>query len=748
MFSRFILLLFSSAALFAADILPDHYIVELTSRDHTAARNHLLRHNAEILDSFHRVSNSMVVRMPAARAAALGATPGVRRVTPVRLYEKLLDHSLPLQKVPQAWDKIGGLDRAGLGVRIGIIDTGIDSTHPAFQDDSLPFPDGFPKASVDSDLAFTNHKIIVARSYRYQGRASPAKDIDGHGTGVAMAAAGYTNNGSFGPITGIAAKAYLGSYKVFPDNSSGAPTSLIMRALEDAVSDGMNVVNLSLGSFPAVNPADDPLVTAVEAAAAAGVVVVIAAGNSGPDLNTIGSPATAPSALAVGSTRNDRYFASTLVGPDGSPRPAVVSDSVSSQQAPIAAPMRDITALDPTGLGCGDLPAGSLAGAVVLILRGTCTFEVKINTASGAGAVAVVVYTDAARPDPITMSTGTATLPAMMVGYSDGLALRDAIAQNATQAASLDFSQRSYAVDAGVISDFSSRGPSADLALKPELVGVGTNVYTAKPGGWVVESGTSFSSPQISGAAAVLMGARPGLTAAQYKSLLVSSASSFAGDTFNQSGGGLLNLAAALDAPLAASTPTLSFGGATGDFSLSRTITFTNAGAAADAFTLSVTPSTGSLAPLISTSTLNLNPGQSQDVVISFSGTAPDPGAYQGLLQVQGSRGATTRIPYWYGVPSPQPAFVQILNSPRPVVAGGQITIYFRFLDASGIPVPADATQISTDSGAQVVSIVPAESYGAGAYRAVITAGTQPGSSLFHVQLGSVSKDVTVTIRP
>src|SRR5205085_5416193 len=130
------------------------------------------------------------------KASQLASIPGVVRMHAVRMYQRSLDHALPLHKVPDAWTFIGGAGNAGLGSKVAIIDTGIDSSHPAFQDSSLVTPAGFPIVNSNSDLAYTNNKIIVARSYHESGsRAVTALDLEGHGTGVAMVAAGGANTG-------------------------------------------------------------------------------------------------------------------------------------------------------------------------------------------------------------------------------------------------------------------------------------------------------------------------------------------------------------------------------------------------------------------------------------------------------------------------------------------------------------------------------------------------------------------------
>ena len=178
---------------------------------------------------------------------------------------------------PAAWTALGGQGSAGLGMKIGIIDSGIDQTHPAFQDSSLKAPSGFPICTDGrpEDCSYTNGKVIVARSYVRQiapgsDPNNPAadsrpddfspRDRDGHGTAVASAAAanittapGAASGGGPIVITGIAPKAFLGSYKVSgsPNVNDNPPESVLIQAINDAVRDGMDVVNISLG-FPAL----------------------------------------------------------------------------------------------------------------------------------------------------------------------------------------------------------------------------------------------------------------------------------------------------------------------------------------------------------------------------------------------------------------------------------------------------------------------------------------------------------------
>src|SRR5579864_2465063 len=298
--------------------------VSALKQQHLQMRSALESNGAQVIGETTAVTNLMIVRIAPERVAAIASLPGVVRVHAVRIFYRTLDHALPLEKVPDAWNQIGGQANAGLGIKIGLIDTGMDSRHPALNDASLTPPSGFPIAGRASDGAYTNNKIIVARSYAINsdGTNAPALDTDGHGTGTSTIVAGASVAGPYGQISGVAPKAFLGNYKVFPDDATaGAQEDWIISAIDDAVADGMDIINLSLGSLLASRPADDLMAQAVENATAAGEIVTISAGNGGSDPNTIGSPATAPDAISVGSSLNDRQFAATLQPATG---PAVI----------------------------------------------------------------------------------------------------------------------------------------------------------------------------------------------------------------------------------------------------------------------------------------------------------------------------------------------------------------------------------------------------------------------------------------
>jgi subtilisin family serine protease len=154
-------------------------------------------------------------------------------------------------------------------------------------------------------------------------------------------------------ISGVAPKAWLGSYKVFgtPGVNDSTTEDALLAAIDDAVNDGMDVINLSLGTDLVTRLSDDPEVQMLEAAALLGVVVVAAAGNNGSDPGTISSPAVGPSVIAVGATNHDRFFSGSVLV-RGSPTLVAIPGNGANSPSPISAPLVDVSTLDPAGLGC------------------------------------------------------------------------------------------------------------------------------------------------------------------------------------------------------------------------------------------------------------------------------------------------------------------------------------------------------------------------------------------------------------
>ena len=730
---------------------------------------------ARVLDSVQIVANALLVRASEEIARELATMPGVKRVIPSQSHPLHMDRALVRHAVPAAWTRIGGMDRAGFGIRIGIIDTGVDASHPAFHDPGLAVPEGFPRANAARELGWTNNKVIVARSYDtlYGAPAPTESDVRGHGTAVAACAAAASTQGAYGEFAGLAPKAHVGSYRVFPGAGTQSEDDVILKALDDAVADGMNVINMSLGSPLALRAGDSVFGEVFRRLAALGVLVVVSAGNDGPGAHTVGDNASQSDALAVGAVHNDRAFAGSVTIEGLSPVLAVPSGK--HQQAPdVSGAVFDIEGLDPTGLGCSAYPADALKGFIALIRRGTCTFEVKVNHAAQAGAVAVLVYSQEASPEPVAMSLGTATLPSAMVSYSDGLRIKEKLRAAPGATATIRFRATPWPSEARRITDFSSRGPNVDYGIKPDLVAVGQSVYTAEPrGGYTIIQGTSFSAPIVTGAAAVLMARRPGLAVWQYRSLLINSADTLLGPDgapapVQHQGAGVLNLDRALQNTLTAYPTAVSFGVGPGSFSAARTIWLATIGDAPEDITAAVEPFTpestvtvGSVLPrpaplalllpryaTLPPGEVRVNPGALQPLQIRFSGSGLRPGHYQGFIKLRSASGQTIQLPYWYGVASNSPHELTLLRQTSSSRAGSTLTlaIQFRITDAAGARLTGTTPTVSVVSGGgSVLRVYSRDAVFPGVFAADVRLGPAAGTNVFRVQVGDLTRDVTIT---
>ena len=265
--------------------------------------------DAKVHWRYRLVANGMSVVLPRGEVGLLSSLPGVRRVYGSTTYLALAGPDAPTIR---ARDLAGStLASAGEGIKIGIVDDGVDQTHPFFDPSGFTMPAGFPKGQV----AYTTAKVIVARAFPPPNATSSnaAKPFDpddsSHATHVAGIAAGDANTLADGArISGIAPRAYIGNYKALTEpTDSGlglngnAPE--IVAAIEAAVADGMDVINLSIGE-PEIEPSRDIVALALDAAAAAGVVPVVAAGNDydGFGEGSVTSPGSSAGAITVGAS--------------------------------------------------------------------------------------------------------------------------------------------------------------------------------------------------------------------------------------------------------------------------------------------------------------------------------------------------------------------------------------------------------------------------------------------------------------
>src|SRR5436305_1196001 len=500
---------------------------------------------ARVTSEYDISLNAVAVELNGTPLQTIAAAPMVERAEYNALYHPTLSESYKIINAMDAWNAAGGRSVAGAGIKIGDIDSGIDETHPFFDPTGFSYPAGFPKCDAadsnshhqDQDCNYVSPKIIVAKVFynKAHQQGLDAQGIQDHGTHTAGIAAGVTgqtavvNGVSIDDMSGIAPGAWLGNYNVFPGDVANARSEDILNAVDAAIADGMDVLNLSLGgSFHGNN---DLLAIGLDNAVDAGVVVAVAAGNSGPGPNTVESPGRARKVITVAASTNQHFVGEPFTYPasGGTTIGAAVGDfpplSAGSFGLYFNSELTACTSVDP-----------GASGNVVVVNRGGCTFSTKVRNAIAAGAIGVVVINNVAG-DPTAMAKdggGGDNLPAVMIGKNEGAALRTA---NPADASAVATFQEFVTPNQDILAGFSSQGPTAvDFAVKPDVTSVGVNVLSSItcvnkpetcPGdgtGWAFFSGTSMSTPHIAGSAAVLLNLNPSWSPAQIKSALVNHA--------------------------------------------------------------------------------------------------------------------------------------------------------------------------------------------------------------------------------
>lgn len=751
-------------ALLCAQIVPNLYIVELAEERRASAvarrvvQDNLVRAMGarhQVRGRVQTVANALVVESP--WVDELRGMAGVRRVTPVVSLRTSLDRALTLHQIKAAWARLPGAGRAGEGIKIGIIDTGIDAKHPAFSSEGMTAPEGFPKVSSEAFLEATNGKVIVQRSYdSLNGTDASIVDGAGHGTAVAMVAGGGRVQSQFGEMSGAAPGAWLGAYRVFGGVTGEKGTSAaLLQALDDAVSDGMDVVNMSLGFYPPFREDLDPLADAVKRALDMGVMVIKAGGNEGPDVASVDSPTVAGVGITVGAIQNDRAFAEAVSVEGLGNLPAVASTGPRPAE-PIRGRLVDIAGADPSGLACNPIPGDSLRGAVALILRGTCFFSEKLKNAEQAGAIAAVVYTHAADPLPFTMDVGDARLPALMVSFEAGRFLKGRLEEMPETDAALTFSPTvAFALRSTPLSVFSSRGPTLEGRISPDLVAVGQFLSTAAgtaersgsmyhPSGFLVAQGTSFSAPLVAGAFAVLKQARPALKPQQYRSLLINSATAATtADSMEggpqQVGAGRLALLRAIDSVLIATPAVLNLGTGGSMGPVAQEITINHIGAEGGRYTV-VVQKGGGAEPSVEPAEFDLAAGGATRLKIMWPGDLAT-GAHYGRVLVRNAEGAgeVLRIPYWYGIASPEAQNITFLPyPPSEAKADSTVDLWFRTTDAIGLAASTQNPEVTVEEGGgSVVEVRRRESLAPGLVKVTVRLGAEPDvENVFLIRCG------------
>lgn len=523
-----------------------------------------------VTDRFDTLLNALLVRLPAAQLPAVRKLPGVRAVRAENHFTPLVSTSVPWVRAPEGWSLSTG-PWTGSGIRIAIIDSGIDYNHASLGGSGDPEDFANNNPAVLEAGTFPTARVIggtdfVGDNYDSRGvSGSPTArpDLDPldtfantHGTHVAAIAAGngvrldgtpytgpYNDSLDFSQLSlgpGVAPEAKLYAYKVF-GSAGSTSAAIIVRALERSLdpnqdgnfSDRVDVVNLSLGSPFGVMDGTDPEAEAINRLVNQGVIVVVAAGNNGNTYYTMSSPGIANRGITVANSLDDGATFSTIKVL----APAAVAGDYASAEGVFTPPLKthgpvsaQVVQTDPP-LACETLKnTAALQGKIALIDRGTCFFVDKIRRAQAAGAIGVIVVNNVDGP-PIEMGgqgdTSDIDIPGVMISQLDGSILKGQLANGLT--ATLDaFAAVGRPELADQISDSSSRGPSiGDNRLKPDLAAPGTGIVSAKAGtgfDTTSQTGTSMSAPHVAGAAALLRQAHPTWTVEDIKTALMNTA--------------------------------------------------------------------------------------------------------------------------------------------------------------------------------------------------------------------------------
>ena len=395
-----------------------------------------------------RITSEMDIAVHAVGVELNGTTLATLRTAPMVRYAELQgifrsvahdDPDLSLIHANEAWAAVGGAANAGAGVKVAVIDSGIDATHPCFDDA------GYAAQTQLGDTSLTNNKVIVAKVFNNNAKkfGFDASAVDSHGTHVAgtIACNAHTPaviNGVDIPYdpSGVAPRALLGNYNVFPGDTGSARSEDILNAMDEAYEDGFDVANMSLGGARNDGGGAFLLDNAIDNLDRANMVVAVAAGNEGPGYFTVHYPGAAPRALTAGASTVGHSIVN-LVTVDGTDYEAVVGD-FGSITSDVTGPLAVIPGASVyphhLSLACDGpfeaLPTGTdLTGKIALLGRGDCDFTIKVRNAQNAGAIGVIMVNRVPGEAPFVMShnglEAKPTIPAVMVSLEDGAVIDD-----------------------------------------------------------------------------------------------------------------------------------------------------------------------------------------------------------------------------------------------------------------------------------------------------------------------------------
>ncbi|TQV75433.1 S8 family serine peptidase [Aliikangiella marina] len=520
--------------------------------------------------------NGFLTKLTHSQAKQLAMMPEVEFIEPSKMFEINSDRGPEFIGAGAVWDgSASGTEYQGEGTIVAIFDTGVNTDNPSFAatgDDGYtvtnPWGDDVYVGDCVAQPTLCNSKLIGVRSYdalldfiENAGFTRPAngEDYNGHGSHTAGTSAGNVlfdvplviadpaggevsdgieTSTTFPRMSGVAPHANIISYQTcLPGNTGdtlrGCFSPAILGAIDDAIADGVDVINYSVGGTTPFNPWLDSTEVGFLSANAAGVYVATSAGNSGP--NPLTTTKAAPWYSSTAATTHDRVV-STALDFNGTDYDFQVGSGPGLPDGGLTAPVIESGAVDAANVeGCSAFPANSFDASIALISRGSCAFSDKINNAGAAGAVAVIVYNNAG-DGLISMSAPGTSIPGVFVGQTDGEAMVAAL--TATPGLSATIDSQNFVIGTGtgdVMASFSSRGPNEfGQIIAPQIAAPGVSVYAAyadehfyrdvttpAPREFAFLSGTSMAGPHVAGAAALIMQAHPTWNPDQVRSALM-----------------------------------------------------------------------------------------------------------------------------------------------------------------------------------------------------------------------------------
>ena len=472
--------------------------------------------------------NAVSVKLGGATLAQVAASPLVTSAQYQCLYyPNAADPDLAILRATDAWGQTGGAATAGDGIKVAIVDSSIDVRHPCFDDTA------YPTQLRRGDPSLTNNKVIVAKVFHNKipfARFTP-EAVDSRGTHVAGTVASNFETPTVVvcvtlpyKLSGVAPRALLGNYNVFPGRVGNARSENILNALEAAYADGFDVANMSLGG--GARGIQDLLTVAVDNLDRANMVVTIANGNEGPGYCTVGSPGSAARGLTAGASLIGHEILHLSAVGDAYFRGVKRAFGSSAVTAPLRVPVDTSNLYSELSLACNPFGAASLRGRIALISRGVCNFTVKLRNVQAAGGVGAIVI----NREPSAFVTGDngepnqPTIPGFMVDPANAVALK------ALDDASTTLPQfgtyEAVAANNDVIADSTSWGPTdVDLRIKPDVMAPGVNVVSSIPrsyrGGapcFAFFNGALMAAPHLVGSAAIVRQQHPDWSAAAARS--------------------------------------------------------------------------------------------------------------------------------------------------------------------------------------------------------------------------------------